>query len=84
VGLKDGRLAGSFDDLSIKITNNSNFLSYTNLYGHTDYINSLVELNSQTLASGSCDGKIIFWNLTSMSQLSTINAQQGKQQNCLS
>ena len=79
VGLKDGRLAGSFDDLTIKITNNSYFSNFTNLYGHTNYINSLVELDNQKLASGSCDGKIILWNLTSMSQLSTINAQQGRE-----
>jgi WD40 repeat protein len=78
VGLKDGRLAGSFDDFTIKITNDSSFSNYSNLYGHSNNINALVELNNQILASGSCDKNIIFWNLTSMSKLSTINAQQSK------
>ena len=79
LGLKDGRLAGSFDDFTIKITNDSSFSNYSNLYGHTNNINALVELDNKVLTSGSCDGNIILWNLTSMSQLSKINAQQGKE-----
>ena len=77
VGLRDGRLAASFDDFTIKITNSSNFTNYTTLTGHTENIKALVELDDHVLASGSCDNTIRLWNLTTMSALATIDAQQG-------
>ena len=77
LGLSDGRLAGSFGDYTIKITNESNFNNYTNLVGHTDVINALVELDKHVLVSGSKDQTIIWWNLTSMSQIAKVDAYQG-------
>ena len=45
---------------------------YSTLTGHTDLINTLVQINNFTLASGSCDQTIKIWNLTSMSLINTL------------
>ena len=78
LGLSDGRLASSFDDNTIKITNDSKFNDYSTLIGHTDKIKALTELNNQILASGSCDQTIRLWNFTSLNQIGTIQARQGE------
>ena len=69
IGLKDGRLVGSFDDNTIKITNELNFKSYSILSGHTDLINTLTLIDSETIASGSCDNTIKIWNTTSLENI---------------
>jgi WD40 repeat protein len=71
--LNNGQIASSFDDNTIKITNDLlNFQNYSTLTGHTDLINTLVQLDNFTLASGSCDQTIKIWNLTSMSLINTL------------
>jgi len=49
--LNDSRLASSFDDNSIKITNDS-FQTYSNLIGHSDLIKTLFVYTNDILASG--------------------------------
>ena len=75
ISLNDGRLASSFDDNSIKITSDNvlTFSNYTKLIGHTDLVNSLVQLEKDVLVSGSCDTTIKLWNLTTMQLISTLN-----------
>jgi len=70
--LKDGRLASSFDDNSIKITNDSNFDNYSTLNGHTDLINVLISYKDDILISGSNDKTIKLWNTTSMNLIDTL------------
>ena len=77
LGLSDGRLASSFDDNTIKITNDLNFENYTTLIGHSGIIKTIVELDDHILATGSCDKTIKLWNLTSMTIKSTIYPNQG-------
>ena len=77
LGLSDGRLASSFDDNTIKITNDLKFNSYSTLTGHSERINSLAELNGQVLASGSCDNTIRIWNLTTMTNITTLTSHTG-------
>ena len=76
--LNDNSLASSFDDYSIKITNDS-FKTYTNLIpSHTDLVPALVQLVEQdVLASGSCDTTIKLWNLTTMQLISTLTNHTG-------
>ena len=79
VYLNDGRLASSFDDYSIKIF--SDILTFKNyssiLTGHTDLIKTLVQLEHDVLASGSCDSTIKLWNLTTMSLIKTLQNHTG-------
>ena len=49
LGLSDGRLASSFDDNTIKITNDFNFSNYSTLIGHTDIVNALSQFNKEIL-----------------------------------
>ena len=76
--LNDGnRLASSFDDNSIRITNDSNFQSYSTLNGHNDLINTLFTFTDDILASGSCDSTIKLWNTTSMKLINTLVGHTG-------
>ena len=78
ISLNDGRLASSFDDNSIKITSDVlTFSNYTTLIGHTDLVNSLVQLEKDVLVSGSCDTTIKLWNLTTMQLISTLTNHNG-------
>jgi len=78
ISLNDGRLASSFDDNSIKITSDIlTFSNYTTLIGHTDLVNSLVQLEKDVLVSGSCDRTIKLWNLTTMQLISTLTNHNG-------
>jgi len=71
--LNNGQIASSFDDNTIKITSDlSNFQNYSTLTGHSELINTLVQLDNFTLASGSCDKTIKIWNLTSMSLINSL------------
>jgi len=76
LGLSDGRVASSFDDYTIKITNDMHFNNYSTLVGHTDEIRAITELPNQVFASG--DKTIRLWNLTSLNQIGTIQSQQGE------
>jgi WD40 repeat protein len=77
--LSDQRLACSFDDYSIKISDNffQNYLPPLN--GHTDQINAMIQLETDILLSGSCDTTIKVWNITSssMSLMNTLTAHTG-------
>jgi len=77
LGLMDGRLASSFDDNTIKITNDSQFNKYSILSGHSDLINALAELDNHVLASGSCDNTIRLWNLTSEKKIAKLTNHTG-------
>ena len=76
IRLSDGRVASSFDDNSIKITSNFNFnksnLTTQILLGHTDFVNTITELDNNMLASGSCDKTIKIWNLATSKIISTL------------
>ena len=69
--LNESRLASSFDDNSIKITNDS-FQTYSNLIGHSDLIKTLFVYTNDILASGSCDNTIKLWNTTTMQLIQTL------------
>ncbi len=73
LGLSDGRMASSFDDNTIKITNDFNFSKYSILIGHNDKINSLREFNDNILASASCDKTIRLWNLSDSTLIKTLS-----------
>lgn len=45
--------------------NNNSFKQLSNLKGHNDYINCIIELNDRRIASGSIDKTIKIWNLES-------------------
>ncbi len=77
LGLMDGRLASSFDDNTIKITNDSQFNKYSILSSHSDLINALAELDNHVLASGSCDNTIRLWNLTSEKKIAKLTNHTG-------
>lgn len=75
--LNDGRLASSFDDNTIKITND-NFQSYSTLLNaHTDIIQTLYAYTNDILASGSCDNTIKLWNTTSISLIQAFQGHTG-------
>ena len=77
--LKDGRIASSFEDNKIRISDfNFQRPTFNNsliLDAHTDMVKTLIELNSNKLASGSCDtnNQIIIWDLLSLNKLYTLN-----------
>ena len=76
--LTDGnRLASSFDDNSIRITNDSNFQTYSTLLGHTDLIQTLFAFKMDILTSGSCDSTIKLWNTTTMKLIKTLKGHNG-------
>lgn len=75
IKLSDGRLASSFDNNAIVITNNFDFYpnkTNTILRGHRDFINTLVEYSSTVLASGSCDMTIMLWNLSTQTNFTNL------------
>jgi WD40 repeat protein len=57
--LAAGLLSGGINILNI---NDGNIVSY--LMGHTSYVNDLVQLSNDSLASSSDDGTVRMWNLT--------------------
>ena len=61
VQLKNGYLASSSGDKTIKLWELSTGQTVRTLEGHLDQVTSLVELNNGQLASGSTDKSIIIW-----------------------
>jgi len=45
--------------------------------GHTSYINSIVKISNEKIASCDQDGKIMIWNLDNGERLKTIDAHSG-------
>ena len=72
IGLKDERFVCSFDDNTIKISNDLKFKNYSILRGHTDLIKTLALIDNETIASGSCDNTIKIWNTTSLENILTL------------
>ena len=60
--LKDGRLASSSDDETIRIWNLTTGQTVRILSGHTTPVYYVVELSDGRLASGSFDSTIMIWD----------------------
>lgn len=77
LGLRDGRLASSFYDNTIKITTDTQFKNYSTLKGHLNKIVALAQLDDTILASGSYDKTVRLWNLTSMTSIANFTNHTG-------
>jgi len=72
--LENGNLASCSRDKTIKIWDkNNNFSLITTLYGHLRSVICLKSIDDHRLVSGSCDKKLIVWNITTRSIIKEIN-----------
>ena len=72
--LSNDNLVSCSKDTSIKIWNKSdNYNVITTLYGHLRSVICLKTIDENRLASGSCDKKIIIWNIVNFEKIKEIN-----------
>lgn len=55
------------------VIHDSGDFTETRLVGHTDQVLTLKLINDSLLASGGADNRILFWNLTTMSEIQRVN-----------
>jgi WD40 repeat protein len=70
-------ISGSKDTTIRLWDTSSSFSLFTTLYYHEDSVNSLLIHQNQTLISGSCDHKIVVWNLNTFKVNKELEGHKG-------
>jgi len=78
--LRDGRLAAACQYCAVEVVNVSGDAGVVVvvLNGHGNYVEALAELHDNNLASGSRDGTVRVWDMTTYACIATLNGHAGE------